>query len=82
MYASQKPIAAKSYASTVVDAAWKTKASYGIVATEDKTISPDLERMMYKRSGTSIIEIKSSHAVFLSHPNEVAKVIIGASEKK
>lgn len=82
MYASQKPIAAQSYGSTVTDAAWKTKPTYGIVPTEDKTISPDLERMMYKRSGTKFIELKSSHAVFLSHPNDVAKVIIEASEKK
>jgi pimeloyl-ACP methyl ester carboxylesterase len=82
MYSSQKPIAAQSYGATVIDAAWKTKPSYGIVATEDKTISPDLERMMYKRSKTKTTEIKSSHVVFLSHPDAVAKVIIEASEKK
>jgi hypothetical protein len=38
-------------------------------------ISPDLERMMYTRAKAHITEIKASHAVFLSEPRAVAKVI-------
>jgi hypothetical protein len=38
-------------------------------------ISPDLERMMYKRAKAHITEIKASHAVLLSEPRAVAKVI-------
>ncbi|SFD04440.1 Pimeloyl-ACP methyl ester carboxylesterase [Chitinophaga sp. CF118] len=82
MYASQKPIFAQCFADKVADAGWKTKPSYGIVALNDKTLNPDLERKLYKRANAKITEIKSSHVAFLSHPNEVAKVIIDATLQK
>ncbi|WP_117190411.1 alpha/beta hydrolase [Rhizobium terrae] len=55
--------------------AWKVKKSWSIVATEDRSINPDLERQMAKRAGSEITEIKASHAVFASRPEEVANVI-------
>jgi pimeloyl-ACP methyl ester carboxylesterase len=79
---SQQPIVAQCFATPVTEAAWKNKPSYGIVATEDKTVNPDIERNMYKRAKDKITEIKSSHVVFMSHPDEVAQVIINASQKK
>jgi pimeloyl-ACP methyl ester carboxylesterase len=82
MFASQKPIAAKCYGDIVAAAGWKTKPTYGIVALNDKTLNPDVERKLYKRANAKITEIKSSHVVFLSHPSEVAKVIVDASEQK
>jgi pimeloyl-ACP methyl ester carboxylesterase len=82
MFASQEPILGESFATPVTDAAWKTKPTYGIVATEDKSINPDIERNMYKRSNTRTTEIKASHVVFISHPDAVAKIIIEAYEKK
>lgn len=63
------------------EAAWETKPSYGIIATEDKSINPDIQRNMYKRSKTKSIEVKGSHVVFISHPQEVADVIIKASKE-
>jgi pimeloyl-ACP methyl ester carboxylesterase len=82
MFASQEPILGASFLTPVADAAWKTKPAYGIVATEDKSINPDIERNMYKRSNTPTTEIKGSHVVFISHPDAVAKIIIEASQKK
>jgi len=82
MYASQGPIAGSCFTDLVTVAAWKTKPSYGIVATEDKAINPDIERNMYERSRTKITEIKGSHVLFISQPEAVAKVIISASELK
>jgi len=82
LFASQQPIFGESFTTPVTEAAWKTKPTYGIVATEDRTINPDIERNMYKRSNTKITEIKGSHVVFASHPDAVAKVIIAASENK
>jgi pimeloyl-ACP methyl ester carboxylesterase len=82
MNASQQPIVAQCFATPVTEAAWKNKPSYGIVATEDKTVNPEIERNMYKRAKDKITEIKSSHVVFMSHPEEVAQVIINASQKK
>ncbi|QHS59980.1 alpha/beta hydrolase [Chitinophaga agri] len=82
MYASQQPIAGASFGTPVTAAAWKTKPSYAIVATEDKSILPEVERNMYKRSGAKVTEIKGSHVVFISKPEEVARVIIAAAEGK
>jgi pimeloyl-ACP methyl ester carboxylesterase len=82
MNASQQPIVGQCFATPVTEAAWKDKPSYGIVATEDKAINPDIERNMYKRAHTKITEIKGSHAVFISNPEAVAQVIINASQKK
>src|SRR5258705_5102839 len=79
MYASQGAFAAKSFATPLTQAAWKTKPSYGIVATEDKSIRPEIEEKMYLRSNTKISKIKGSHAVYISQPEAVAKVIIEAA---
>jgi pimeloyl-ACP methyl ester carboxylesterase len=81
MYASQGAFYAKGFATPITKAAWRDKPSYGIVATEDKSIAPEIERAMYKRSNTKITEIKGSHVVFMSQPEAVAKVIIAASKK-
>jgi pimeloyl-ACP methyl ester carboxylesterase len=80
MYASQGAFYAKCLATPVTHAPWKDKPTYGIVATEDKSINPQIERNMYKRAHSNITEIKGSHVVFISHPEEVAKVIIEAAE--
>jgi pimeloyl-ACP methyl ester carboxylesterase len=82
MYASQGPISVTCFTAPVKEAAWKTKPSYGIVATEDKAINPDIERNMYKRSGTKITEVKGSHVVFISQADAVANVIVAAAEGK
>jgi pimeloyl-ACP methyl ester carboxylesterase len=82
MYASQKPIYGPAFATKLTAAAWRTKPSFGIVATEDKSINPDTERALYKRSNSKITEIKGSHVIFISHPDAVAGVIIEASQSK
>ena len=66
---------AQSFGTPITAAAWKTKPSWGVVATADRAINPDLERFMTKRAGTKTIEIKASHAVYISHAEEVAKLI-------
>ena len=81
MYASQGAFAAKSFATPLTQAAWKTKPSYGIVATEDKSIRPEIEEKMYLRSNTKISKIKGSHAVYISQPDAVARVIMDAAEQ-
>lgn len=55
--------------------AWRDIPSYGIVATEDRTINPNLQRWMYQRAGSKVTEVKASHAVYISQPEAVAKVI-------
>ena len=72
---SQVPIGLAAFDTDLTTAAWKTKKSWYIVATEDKMIPPDAERGMAKRANAEITEIKSSHAVYISHAAEVTKVI-------
>ena len=79
MYASQGAFYAKGFATPITQAAWHNKPAYGIVATEDKSIAPEIERKMYQRSNTKITELKGSHVIFMSQPEAVAKVIITAA---
>jgi hypothetical protein len=46
-----------------------------MVATEDRSINPDQERMMAKRAKAKTIEVNSSHVAYISRPNETAKLI-------
>ncbi len=80
MAISQVPVNGSILGTPITAPAWKTKPSYGIVATQDREINPDLERSMYKRAGAKVTEIKGSHAVFLSRPNDVARVIERAAK--
>jgi pimeloyl-ACP methyl ester carboxylesterase len=65
----------------VVDVpAWKKKPSFYMVATEDRMVPPTTQREMAKRAGATTIEVKSSHAVMLSHPEEVIQFIEKVSE--
>src|ERR1700691_975793 len=75
MAISQVPVNASILGTPIIAPAWKTKPSYGIVATRDREINPDLERSMYKRAGAKVTEIKGSHAIFFSQPRAVANVI-------
>jgi len=72
---SQMPVAAAAFDAPMTVAAWRGKPSYGIVATADRALNPMLARWMYKRSGAKTIEIKASHAVYISHPGAVASAI-------
>lgn len=80
MFASQGPISVKSFLAPVTKPAWKQKPSWAIVATEDKSIDPDLERRMYKRAGAAVTEIKGSHAIYISQAASVAVVIEKAAK--
>jgi pimeloyl-ACP methyl ester carboxylesterase len=55
--------------------AWRSKPSWSIVATEDRTVPPELERSAAKRMGATTVEVKSSHVPMLSHPDSVMNVI-------
>lgn len=79
MAQSQVPFSKDSFTSTVTTPAWKTKPSWYMVATEDRTINPDNERRMAKRANATTVEVKGSHAVYVSHPKEVAKLIEAAA---
>lgn len=76
---SQMPVAAAAFNTLVKVAAWHDKPSYGIVATEDRVLNPQLARWMYERSGAKITVIKANHLVEISQPQAVARVIEAAA---
>jgi pimeloyl-ACP methyl ester carboxylesterase len=75
MAVSQVLVSANSFTSAVTTPAWKSKPSWYMVATADRSINPDQERMMAKRMKARTIEVNSSHAAYISHPRETAKLI-------
>jgi pimeloyl-ACP methyl ester carboxylesterase len=79
LYAVQQPFKKSLTTEKTTNAAWRTKPSFYAVSTEDRTINPDLERFMAKRMGAKTIEIKSSHLSLISHPQEVADLILAAA---
>ena len=60
-------------------AAWKTLPSWCLVSTLDRMINPDLERFMARRANATTVEVASSHASPVSHPREVAGLILAAA---
>jgi pimeloyl-ACP methyl ester carboxylesterase len=79
LYDSQVPIAASAFGATVSKAAWKTKPSWYIVATDDQTVPIEGARFMAKRANSKVTEIKASHAVYVSQAKAVADVIARAA---
>lgn len=80
MAKSQVFASKEAFMAKVGDPAWRTKKSWSIIATEDRSINPDLEREMARRAGSKTIEIKSSHAVFASQPEKVSVFIEEAAK--
>jgi pimeloyl-ACP methyl ester carboxylesterase len=75
MAISQVPISTDAFTHKVTNPAWKTKPTWYMVATEDRSINPEQERMMAKRAHATTVEVKSSHVAYMSHPRESAKLI-------
>ena len=80
MALSQPMLAKAAGGAPLTTAAWRTKRSWALVATNDHNINPDLERTMAKHAGCETIEVPGSHAVYASHPAEVADLIERAAK--
>jgi len=76
---SQVPWGVEALNGAVTEPAWRTKPSWYLVSTDDKMIPPDAQRAMSKRAGSSVVEIKGSHAVYVSQPHAVANLIAKAA---
>jgi pimeloyl-ACP methyl ester carboxylesterase len=81
MAISQVPISVTAFGTPITNAAWHNKPSWYAVATEDRMINPDLERFMAKRAGSTTIEVKGSHSIFMSQPQAVARLIERAAKE-
>lgn len=77
---SQVMPAAAIFGTAADTPAWKSKPSWAIVATEDRSINPNMERFMAKRADSHTVEIKPSHAVYTSQLEKVAAFIEQAAK--
>lgn len=77
---SQVPWGLDALNGAVTQAAWRAKPSWYMVTTDDKMIPPDAQRMMSKRAGSTVIEVKGSHAVYVSQPLACAHLIEQAAK--
>jgi pimeloyl-ACP methyl ester carboxylesterase len=79
LYAVQGRISDILFSGKTTQAAWQSKPSWYAISTEDRTISPELERFMADRMKAKTIEVKASHLSLISHPNEITSLILDAA---
>ena len=72
---SQVPWGVDALAGTISEAAWRTKPSWYLVATEDRMIPPPAQRQMSERAGSTVEEAAGSHSIYVSQPKAVAAFI-------
>ena len=77
---SQVPWGIEALNGTISDPAWKTKPSWYLIATEDKMIPPAAQQAMSKRTGSTVVQVRGSHAVYVSEPEAVAALIEKAAK--
>jgi pimeloyl-ACP methyl ester carboxylesterase len=77
---SQVPWGVEALSGGVSAPAWKTKPSWYMVATEDHMIPPPAQRIMAKRAGSTVVEERGSHAIYVSQPGAVAALIAAAAK--
>ncbi|MFE3140764.1 alpha/beta fold hydrolase [Streptomyces scopuliridis] len=80
--ATQRPIDAQAFADTAGPAAWKTIPSWALVSTQDRTISPELERFEAKRARSHTVEINAPHLAMLADPKAVTDLILDAARSR
>jgi len=77
---SQVPWGVEALSGKISEPAWKAKPSWYLIATDDKMIPPDAQRAMSKRAGSTVVEVKGSHAIYVSQPEAVATLIEQAAK--
>ena len=82
LYAVQEPAAAALFGERTTAAAWHSKPSWYAVSKQDQTINPDLERFLAKRMKATTVELDAGHLSLVSHPREVADLILAAAGRK
>ena len=77
---SQVPVSFGALEAKISQAGWQSKPNWAVVATEDRAIEPELQRVMARKIGATITEVQGSHVVFYSKPDAVAAVIEEAAK--
>jgi pimeloyl-ACP methyl ester carboxylesterase len=79
LFAEQGSTAASIFVGRTKEAAWRSKPSFYAVSKDDQTINPDLERFLAKRMNATTIEVNAGHLSMVSHPREIANLILAAA---
>jgi pimeloyl-ACP methyl ester carboxylesterase len=77
---SQVPWGVEAVQGVISQAAWHSKPSWYLVATDDRMIPPAAQRLMAKRAGANTREVAASHAAYVSQPDTVVRLIAVAAE--
>src|SRR5437870_5302141 len=77
---SQVPWGVEALSGKISEPAWKTKPSWYLIVTDDKMIPPDAQRFMSRRAGSTVAEVKGSHAIYVSQPKAVAALVAQAAK--
>ena len=76
---SQVPWGVGALGGTISEPAWRSKPNWYLIATDDRMIPPPAQQLMSKRAGSTVVEVKGSHAVYVSQPKAVAAFIAKAA---
>jgi pimeloyl-ACP methyl ester carboxylesterase len=79
LYAAQGRTADTLFASRTTTAAWRDKPCWYAVSKKDRASSPELERFLAQRMNATTIEVDASHLAMISHPREIADLILAAA---
>lgn len=79
LYAVQGRISETLFASKTTEAAWRSKPSFYAISRNDRTTAPELQRFVAERMKATTIELDSSHVSLISHPREIANLILQAA---
>jgi pimeloyl-ACP methyl ester carboxylesterase len=79
LYAAQAPNVVTLTSEKTTTAAWRSKPSWYAVSKQDRTINPDLQRFLARRMKATTIELDSGHLSLVSHPREIARIILSAA---
>lgn len=81
LYAAQASNVVTLTSEKTTAAAWRSKPSWYAVSKQDRTINPELERFLAKRMNATTIEVDSGHLSLVSHPREIADLILAAASR-
>jgi pimeloyl-ACP methyl ester carboxylesterase len=79
LLATQTPTQGAALGTEISTAAWRTKPSWFVVASNDRMIAPEQERVTAKRMNATTLTLPTSHVAMLSRPQEVSDFIIQAA---
>jgi pimeloyl-ACP methyl ester carboxylesterase len=82
LYAVQGPTKASLFTEHTTATAWQMKPTYYAVSKQDRTIAPEFERFLARRMNAETIEVDAGHLSMVTHPQEIANLIIRAAAGK